>query len=102
MESMGPPLGLFPDHEFSSSPVIPLEDGETLVLVTDGVTEAVSGDGGEFGADGVLELVRRHPQLSARELAQAIGEAVRTFSGGEPQRDDVTAVICKVSPTTAR
>lgn len=102
MESIGPPLGLFPDHEFSSSPVIPLEDGETLVLVTDGVTEAVRGDGGEFGADGVLELVRRHPQLSARELAQAIGEAVRTFSGGEPQRDDVTAVICKVSPTTAR
>lgn len=101
MESMGPPLGLFHNHEFSSSPVIPLQDGETIVLLTDGVTETSDGHGMEFGAERVLELVRGHPQHSARQLVQAISEAVQAFAAGEPQRDDVTSVICKVSPVSS-
>jgi sigma-B regulation protein RsbU (phosphoserine phosphatase) len=100
MESTSPPLGFFPEHEFSSSPVIPLEEQDTLVLLTDGITEAVNADRVEFGAGRALELIRSHPQHTARELVQAICDAVRSFAGSEPQRDDITSVICKVNPVS--
>lgn len=96
MESTGPPLGLFPDVEFSSSPVIPLEAGDTFVLLTDGITESSNRDEAEFGPERVLEFVRGHPHSSASELVQGIYEAAREFADGEPQRDDITSVICRV------
>jgi sigma-B regulation protein RsbU (phosphoserine phosphatase) len=98
MTAVGPPCGLFPDWEFPSSPAVPLHGGETVVLLTDGVTETENRDGVEFGADRVLELIRGHVQSSAHELADAIYNAARTFAGDEPQRDDLTSVICRVSP----
>jgi PAS domain S-box-containing protein len=99
LNSAGPPLGLFPDHEFSSSTLVPLEDGESLVLLTDGITESANGAGIEFGAERALEFVRDHAQNSAAELVQGIYEVARRFAGEQPQRDDITSVICKVNPS---
>jgi len=51
----------------------------------------------EFGADRVLEYVRAHRQDSARELAEGICRAARSFAGDNPQQDDVTGVIVRVA-----
>jgi len=97
MGSTGPPSGLFAGSQFCSSPAIPLDYGETLVLLTDGVTEAANNNEAQFGADRALEFIKRHPQKSAAELVRGIHETVRAFSGGGPLSDDITSVICKVS-----
>jgi phosphoserine phosphatase RsbU/P len=97
MESTGPPLGLFAGSQSCSSPAIPLDYGETLVLLTDGVTEAANKDEVQFGADRVFRFIERHPRSSAAELVQGIHETVRAFTGGGPPSDDITSVICKVS-----
>lgn len=96
MESTGPPSGLFAGSLFRSSPAVPLDYEETLVLLTDGVTEAANGDQAQFGAEGALEFIKRHPRSSAAELVRGIHETVRAFSGGGPPPDDITSVICKV------
>ncbi|MEK7408438.1 MAG: PP2C family protein-serine/threonine phosphatase [Acidobacteriota bacterium] len=97
MESTGPPLGLFAGSQFSSSPAISLDYGETLVLLTDGVTESANNSESPFGAHRALEFIECHPQNSAAELVRGIHETVRAFSGGGPPSDDITSVIGKVS-----
>ena len=96
LESVGLPCGLFGDQAFPASPVIPLSEGETIVLVTDGVTETINEDLMEFGAERTLEVVQRHRDQSAHAQVQAIYESARAYAGIEAQHDDVTAVICKV------
>ena len=96
MESTGPPSGLFACGQFRSSPAVPLDYEETLVLLTDGVTEAANGDQVQFGAERALEFIKRHPRSSAAELVRGIHETVRAFGGGGHHHDDITSVICKV------
>lgn len=98
MESTGPPLGLFPDREYSSSEIIPLNNGDTIVLLTDGVSEAVNHDWNQYGANRALQFIRQHQQESSQALVLGVYNAAREFAGGEPQRDDITVVICKVNP----
>jgi sigma-B regulation protein RsbU (phosphoserine phosphatase) len=97
MESTGPPSGLFADSQFCSSPAMPLGYGETLVLLTDGITEAANNVEAQFGADRALEFIKCHLQNSAAELVRGIHETVQAFTGGGPPSDDITSVICKVS-----
>lgn len=97
MESTGLPAGLFAGSQFSSSPAIPLDYGETLVLLTDGVTEAANNDEAQFGPDKALEFIKCHPQNSAADLVRGIHETVLAFTGGGPPSDDITSVICKIS-----
>jgi sigma-B regulation protein RsbU (phosphoserine phosphatase) len=95
-ESDSPPLGLFPGAKFSSAHPVELSDGDALVLLTDGVLESANLKDREFGTARVLNYVKRHLQDSAKDLVQGIYTATRSFSGGEPQHDDILAVVCKV------
>jgi len=90
------PLGIFPDQQFCSGPVVPLEHGDTVLLLTDGITETTDVEGAAFGTEGALDFVRSRQQSTAGELVQGLYRAVRTFAGGGPQMDDILSVICKV------
>jgi phosphoserine phosphatase RsbU/P len=84
------PLGVDPDLGFESYKCI-LDPGETVVLFTDGVTEAMNGRKEEFGKE------RLHESMSiARGHATAVGERivadVRAFLEDLPQNDDLTLV----------
>lgn len=68
--------------------------GDTLVLYTDGVTEALSDAGEEFGESRLVETVQRHRDLEPAPLLTAILAAVQQFSGSE-QEDDVTMVAIR-------
>jgi PAS domain S-box-containing protein len=96
MGSTGPPLGLLADAEYATCGPIAYGDGDTIVLFTDGVTEAENADGQEFGPERAVNVVRLHQRSSARELVERLAEAVRSFCGVERQRDDITAVVCKL------
>ena len=91
-----PPLGLFPDQQFCPGQVVPLEHGDMIVLLTDGITESMNADGGLFGSDGALDFLRARRQSTAAELVRGLYLAARTFADGASQVDDITSVICKV------
>lgn len=98
LESVGPPLGLFAGSRFGTSPDVPLDHGETLVLLTDGVTEAENISETQFGPERALGYVKDHLQSSSEELVRGIHETVQAFTGGWPLADDSTSVVCKVKP----
>jgi PAS domain S-box-containing protein len=99
IDSTGPPLGLFSEAVFSTCTFL-LESGHTLVLCTDGASETSTADDEEFGCDRILDHVRAHLHEGAREIAEGIYHAARTFAAGERQRDDVASVIMKVTEAT--
>jgi serine phosphatase RsbU (regulator of sigma subunit) len=76
---------------------IVLDDGDVLVLFTDGITEAHSQRGEQFGIDRMIEVIQANRAMSAHELLDRLFEAVRVFSSPLPQEDDMTAVIVKVN-----
>jgi serine phosphatase RsbU (regulator of sigma subunit) len=86
-------LGMFRDWECASAET-ELTPGDTLLLFTDGITEATSKDGGEFGEEGLIEVVRAEHHLPIERMQSRILEAVSTFSEHE-QNDDMTLVVAR-------
>jgi len=89
------PLGMFPNLSCRQAPAITLESGDTLVLLTDGVLEATSARGEEFGSAAVLDVVRAVIDRPAREIADGVIAAAQSFLEGQSQNDDLTVVVCK-------
>lgn len=86
--STGPVTGILPAPRWTSYTTT-LDRGETLVLYSDGVSEAPAGDDGELGTSGIREAIAGHSSGSAREIAGTILEAVRE------QRDDLTLLVLR-------
>jgi sigma-B regulation protein RsbU (phosphoserine phosphatase) len=74
---------------------IMLGAGDTLLLYTDGVTDALNEREEEFGAPRLADLVASNADLSAQELVDEILRSVYEFSGAMPQFDDLTMVVLK-------
>jgi sigma-B regulation protein RsbU (phosphoserine phosphatase) len=71
-----------------------LAPGDAILLYTDGVTEALNGEGEEFGEQRLLAAARQHSQLSLPESLSAIADQARKFSPDE-QADDITLIVAK-------
>ena len=85
-------LGVMPKLEYKESSVT-LAEGDTLVLYTDGVSEAMNYEGEEFGIDRLREIFLNSVPASARAANEAILQAVSDFAGDTPQSDDVTCLV---------
>ncbi len=88
------PLGMFSDtryHEY----YLAIEPGELLVLYTDGVTEAMSTAGEEFGRDRLASSVKANANLSARDLIAAVHKDVIEWTDGQGMTDDGTFFVIK-------
>jgi PAS domain S-box-containing protein len=101
LESLGRPLGLFGDSFFTTS-TIPIEPHQIVILLTDGATEMTDSADVQFGCNGVLDYVRAHCHDSASKLADGIYHAARSFAENEPQQDDITGLVVRVTSTSAR
>ncbi len=97
LDSIDIPLGFLPEHIFGCSDSIQLEQGDILALLTDGITDAERPDQDSFGIERAVEFIGSHRQESAQEIVTGLYQAVRNFSDGLPQVDDITAVVCKVT-----
>jgi sigma-B regulation protein RsbU (phosphoserine phosphatase) len=73
-----------------------LRPGDVLALFTDGLPEARSASGEEFGFDRLADLVSKNRHLPARQISRAVLAAVREFSEGAAEQDDRTLVVIKV------
>lgn len=87
-------IGIEPTENFEQG-VIDLNVGDVVVMVTDGVTEAMSFSDEAYGDGRLLESVRQHRALSADQMAQQILWDVRRFVGLAEQSDDITVVTIK-------
>jgi sigma-B regulation protein RsbU (phosphoserine phosphatase) len=96
----GTVLGLMPVETFTSE-TIPLEAGETLVLFTDGVSEAFDAQEELFGEERLLALLDASPGRTARETTLAVLDAVRRHATGVKQSDDITVVSVRFAEATA-
>jgi PAS domain S-box-containing protein len=98
VDEIGPPgrvLGVFDDAELEVGS-LRFMPGETLVLYTDGVTEARSPDGDFFGDERLRRLLHSCSGLDAAGIAARIKNVVLDFQEGYP-RDDLAVLV--LSPT---
>jgi sigma-B regulation protein RsbU (phosphoserine phosphatase) len=72
-----------------------LEPGDTLVIYSDGITEARNPDGEEFGEEQLLCCVMANRDLAPTELLECIFDAVHQFSAGSAQSDDLTLLALR-------
>jgi len=96
LTSTGIPLAVLEDGDYPLGLPVQLETGDVVVLLTDGVLEAMSPDDEFFGDDRTLEVVRANQERTAGEIVEAILREVAEFSGNSGQDDDITAVVIKV------
>jgi len=94
IRASGPLPGALPEPGDWPSERIELQPGESLVLYTDGVTDAVGADGERFGRER-LEAALAQPAGSAQELADRIAAALSVFGRGRPQSDDVACLVLR-------
>ncbi|MEX0714823.1 MAG: SpoIIE family protein phosphatase [Pirellulales bacterium] len=99
LESTGFPLGIAADIPLDAGSPIMLEPGELVCFVTDGVVEARGAGDKAFGVDRALEIVRVHRGEPAKEIVDALCNAVIAFAKGQLDADDVTAIVVKAEVT---
>jgi sigma-B regulation protein RsbU (phosphoserine phosphatase) len=94
LDLAGLPLGMFVDAEFPSQRV-KLSEGDSLLLFTDGVTEAVNGDGSEFGSARLCEAINGFDFAHPRELIAHCAGALGAFRGTANRNDDLTMLALR-------
>jgi sigma-B regulation protein RsbU (phosphoserine phosphatase) len=88
------PVGLIPEAEFTLARM-QLEPEDTLVLFSDGVTEAENPNHELFEVSGLSRALSGHDGTPVEALQQSILESVRTFSKGAAQSDDITLLLVR-------
>ena len=96
VEIGGTLLGVLPDPALPEV-TVELESGDSIVLYTDGITEARDATGDLFGEGRLLDCLRASIGSSAPELADRIRTAVDAFQSGPPS-DDRAIVVARVLP----
>ncbi len=94
LEAGGPVVGLLPFAAYEQQS-LQLAIGDTIVVFSDGVSEALSSTGEEWGDDRLLAAVQAASPGSAQLLVERLVAAVRDFTRGAPQSDDITAMVIR-------
>ena len=81
-----------------SEVTIPLQPGDLLFFFTDGISEAMAGDGSFFGESRLAAFLEQHAEEAPQAIRDRLLDEVETFAGDQPQHDDITMVILKVQP----
>ncbi len=94
LECGGPIVGLFDAATFEEETVT-LQAGDWLIVFSDGVSEAMSASGDEYGENRIVSVVERNKELEPRQLLEALFADVREFTRGAAQSDDITAMMLR-------
>lgn len=88
-------LGILPTDTPYEQGIAKLGAGDTLLLYTDGVSEAMNTAGEEFGEERILSIMRKSHRTDVGEIQDTIVDAVTRFSGEAGQADDITLVVVR-------
>jgi serine phosphatase RsbU (regulator of sigma subunit)/pSer/pThr/pTyr-binding forkhead associated (FHA) protein len=94
LEVGGPIVGLFEAAVFQEETVA-LDPGDWLIVFSDGVSEALSSTGEEYGEARILTVAEKYTEAIPAEFLQALFADVRAFTKGAPQSDDITALVMR-------
>ncbi|MFN3194511.1 MAG: PP2C family protein-serine/threonine phosphatase [Chlorobiota bacterium] len=87
-------LGIMPNQKYKLENCRMLQ-GDTLVLYTDGISEAMNAQGELFGEQRIRDTIKEHNEKSCKEIAYMILERVQKFSANSIYNDDKTLVVIK-------
>lgn len=108
-----PPLLLRQDGSFSELPImkntivgvidnieyqkdtLQLEQGDTLFMFTDGVTEATDAAYNEFGVERLGDILSQNSHSNCQQIVEAVKKGVKDFVGETEQSDDITMLVVK-------
>jgi len=96
LKRTGMPLGVKPDIKYTVSEELPLEQGDLLALMTDGVEESTAEDAELFGKERIVQTLGSHQVESAAEIVAGLHEAGRSHEAANHQPDDFTTIVLKV------
>src|SRR6267142_2300532 len=88
------PVGLVPDAEYTAI-CLKLQPGDTLVLFSDGVTEAMDPDEQMFGVPRLRETLEGQTGTELAEIQKTVLESVENFARGARQADDLTLLLVR-------
>ncbi len=95
LEEGGPVVGLFRAATYGQG-CIRLEPRDTLVLFTDGISEAMDAEEEEWGEEALIEAVRGSPGLPVGAMIERLIAEADRFVRGAPQNDDMTLLAIRV------
>ncbi|MCD4700691.1 MAG: SpoIIE family protein phosphatase [Candidatus Aegiribacteria sp.] len=87
-------FGVIRNAKYSEG-IIDLKTGDTLLMYTDGVSEAMNADEEEFGEDRIISIVSESTQMTLEELLQNIEHSVEEFHGSSRYSDDFTLLVVR-------
>ena len=90
----GVPLGLFCQSAYTSQR-LHLQNGDRLVLVTDGLVESTNGRDTEYGLDALSSIVESFPHEGPDDLAERLVTDAARFRNGRPANDDTTLMVVR-------
>ena len=96
----GPVLGILPFIEYREFQAR-LEPGDTLVIYSDGVTEAQNPAGEEFDIAGLAGVVSKHRHAPAGDIINEVNKALTVYTAGAPPGDDITLIVARREPLTS-
>jgi sigma-B regulation protein RsbU (phosphoserine phosphatase) len=88
------PVGLIPEAQYKVSSV-QLEDGDTIVLFSDGVSEAMDPEENMFGHAGLVQAIQGQQAPALDDLQKVILDSVERFARGASQADDLTVLLVR-------
>jgi serine phosphatase RsbU (regulator of sigma subunit) len=99
LETGGPIVGLF-DMALYEEETVSLAPGDWLIVFSDGVSEALSASGEEYGDERIVKCVERSLGVEPRQLLEALFADVKAFARGAAQSDDITGLVLRYGPRT--
>lgn len=97
LEVGGPPVGLFEFSPYEAGHVA-LAAGDSVVVFSDGVSEALNPSGDEFGDGRLIEVVQGFAEANPKSILDGLLTQVKAFQGSADQHDDVTALVVRFQP----
>jgi ketosteroid isomerase-like protein len=95
LKAGGPALGMFLESQFAEETVC-LGEGDSVVLHSDGITEARDAQDQEFGDQRLISCIAGASATSAADMLARILAAVQDFCRGAPQTDDISAAVLRL------
>jgi sigma-B regulation protein RsbU (phosphoserine phosphatase) len=95
------PVGLVPEAEYTTTR-LKLEPGDTVVLFSDGITEAMDPEEQLYGVARLREVLSGHMDTPLDEIQRLVLESVENFARGAHQGDDVTLLLVRFRAAVAR
>lgn len=98
LKGTGIALGVLPEFNYSTNSRN-IENGQIIVIGTDGIWEMTNMAGDYFGKRALRRIIRSHADKPARQICSEITRALDHFRGSRDPEDDITMVVLKVLET---